>query len=42
MEGSKSKNKRRNSTYRLVSQSCNGLVHGGRREDTMEVTDSCF
>ena len=35
-------NKRRTLAYRLASRSCDGLVHVRTREETVEVTDSCF
>ena len=42
MKGPKSLNKRRTPAHCLASQSCDGLVHVRRREEALEVTDSCF
>ena len=37
----KSKSKRRTPVRYLVSRFCDGLVHVGRREEALEVTEGC-
>ena len=41
-QGSETKNKGRTSAHCLASRSCDGLLHVRRREEALEVTDSCF
>ena len=41
-KGQKKINKRRVNGYCLASRSCDGLVYARRREEVVEVIDSCF